>query len=305
MTQVSIGIPVYNGDKYLPHALDSLLAQSFKDFEIVISDNASTDGTAELCQAYRNKDPRIRYFRSDQNLGAAWNHNRVIELSSAPLFKWAACDDLHDPLYLERCVDALYNDPGVVLSHTYVRMIDEKGEPLRYDRERCSLIDNSGRPVPPPDPNHVAEAAEPEVRFRDVLSHVWWCFQCFGVVRRDALLRTSRHGNYWGADKVLLAELALLGRFYQVREQLFAQRIHNESSFAAKNVHELEEHIDTTGSRGLYHFLMFKDYVKLAATADLGMRQRMHCLSSVARLTLRPGPWREVLHRCELMLGRA
>ena len=90
------------------------------------------------------------------------------------------------------------------------------------------------RPVPPPDPNHVAEAAEPEVRFRDVLSHVWWCFQCFGVVRRDALLRTSRHGNYWGADKVLLAELALLGRFHQVREQLFAQRIHNESSFAPR-----------------------------------------------------------------------
>ena len=153
-------------------------------------------------------------------------------------------------------------------------MIDEEGKALRFDSERCCLIDAAGRPVPPLDPNHVAEAAEPEVRFRDVLSHVWWCFQCFGVVRRDALLRTSRHGNYWGADKVLLAELALLGRFYQVREQLFAQRIHNESSFGAKDVHELEEHIDTAGSRGLYHFLMFKDYVKLAATADLGMRRR-------------------------------
>jgi glycosyltransferase involved in cell wall biosynthesis len=305
MTKVSIGIPVYNGEKYLAAALDSLLAQSFREFEIVISDNASTDRTSEICRAYQSKDPRVRYFRSDQNLGAAWNHNRVIELSSAPLFKWAASDDLHEPLFLERCVDALYDDPGVVLSHTYLKMIDEKGDALRYDRERCCLVDGSGNRVPPPDRNHVAEAVEPEVRFRDVLSHVWWCFQCFGVMRRDALLRTSRHGNYWGADKVLIAELAVQGRFHQVREQLFAQRIHDECSFGAKDIHQLEEHIDSAGSRGFYHFLMFKDYIKLAVTADLRLRQRMHCLSSVARLTLRPGPWRQVLHRFDLLLGRA
>ena len=133
MTQVSIGIPVYNGGKYLAAALNSLLAQSFKDFEIVISDNASTDRTGEICRSYQNKDARVSYFRSDQNLGAAWNHNRVIELSSAPLFKWAACDDLHDPLYLARCVDALHNDSGVVLSHTYLRVIDEEGRALRLD----------------------------------------------------------------------------------------------------------------------------------------------------------------------------
>ena len=145
MTQVSIGIPVYNGEKYLAAALDSLLAQSFRDFEIVISDNASTDRTAEICRCYQNKDARVRYFRSDQNLGAAWNHNRVIELSSAPLFKWAACDDLHDPLYLARCVDALHNDSGVVLSHTYLRVIDEEGKALRFDSERCCLIDAAGK----------------------------------------------------------------------------------------------------------------------------------------------------------------
>ncbi len=129
-----------------------------------------------------------------------------------------------------------------------------------------------------------------------MLSHAWWCFQCFGVMRRDALLRTAAHGNYWGADKVLIAELALQGRFHQVREPLFAQRVHDGCSFT-KDLHELEEHIDTGGSRGLYHLLMFKDYIKLALTADLSIRQRMHCLSSVAGLTLRPGPWREILHQ--------
>ena len=305
MSQVSIGVPAYNGEKYLAETLDSLLAQSFKDFEIVISDNASTDRTAEICRSYQNKDARVRYFRSERNLGAAWNHNRVFELSSAPLFKWAACDDLHEPLFLERCVEALYNDPGVVLSHTYVKMIDGRGEVLRYDRERDCYVDSSGKTVPLPDRNHIAETVEPEIRFGDVLSHVWWCVQNFGVMRREAFLRTSGHGNYWGADKVLIAELALQGRFHQVREQLFAHRVHDDCSFGKKDIHALEEHIDTGGSRGFYHFLMFKDYIKLALTADLSLRQRLNCLSSLARLTVRPGPWRQALHRFELMLARA
>jgi glycosyltransferase involved in cell wall biosynthesis len=304
MAHLSIGVPVYNGEKFLADALDSLLMQSFTDFEIIISDNASTDRTAEIGRCYQNKDSRVRYFRNERNLGAAWNHNRVFELSSAPLLKWAACDDLHEPLFLERCVDAMHDDPGIVLTHTYVKMIDERGEALRFDSERHCFIDSSGAPVPLPDRKHIAEAVEPEVRFRDVLSHAWWCVQCFGVIRRDAFLRTSGHGNYWGADKVFLAELALQGRFLQVREQLFAQRVHDGCSYGKKDIHELEEHIDTAGSRGFYHALMFMDYIKLAMTADISIRQRMHCLSSVARLTLRPGPWRQILHRFDLLLGR-
>ena len=231
-------------------------------------------------------------------------HNRVFELSSAPLLKWAACDDLVDPVFLERCVDALYDDPGVVLSHTYVKMIDERGEALPYDPGRSCFNDRSGRPVPAPDRNHLAEMPEPEERFRDVLSHAWWCVQCFGVMRKDAFLRTSGHGNYWGADKVFIAELALQGRFRQIREPLFEQRVHDDCSFGKKDIRELEEHMNTSGSHGFYHFLMFKDYIKLAMTNDLGLRQRLHCSSSVARLTFRPGPWRQVLHRFDLLLGR-
>ena len=122
MTQVSIGIPVYNGEKYLARALDSLLAQSFKDFEIVISDNASTDRTAEICRSYQNKDARVRYFRSDQK---SWERHGIITACSSfppPLFSSGLPAMISiDPLFLERCVDALHNDPGVVLSHTYVR----------------------------------------------------------------------------------------------------------------------------------------------------------------------------------------
>jgi glycosyltransferase involved in cell wall biosynthesis len=296
MPQVSIGLPVYNGEKYLAETLDSLLGQSFQAFEIVISDNASTDRTAEICWSYQARDSRIRYFRSEQNRGAAWNFNRAFELSSAPLFKWAACDDLHEPRFLERCVDALDNDPGVVLSHTEVKMIDEQGEALRYDRQLGTFIDRGGKPVTPLDRDHIAEALDPEVRFRDVLTHMWWCVPSFGVVRRDAFLKTARHGNYWGADKVLLAELALQGRFHQVPEQLFAKRVHDECSYG-KSLDQLEEHIDSNPAPKLFYFMMFKDYIKMIATADMSIRQRIRCLLSVARLTLQPGPWRQILRR--------
>jgi glycosyltransferase involved in cell wall biosynthesis len=296
MARVSIGVPVYNGERYLADALESLLAQSFKDFEIVISDNASTDATPEIGRAYQSKDPRVRYFKSEQNRGAAWNFNRAFELSTAPLFKWAACDDLHEERFLERCVEVLDRDGSVVLSHTYCTMIDERGAALQYDHTRDRFVGGDGRPIPRADRNHIAEAAEPEVRFRDLLTHMWWCVPSFGVMRRDAFLKTSDHGDYWGADKVFLAELALQGRFCQVPEALFAKRVHDGCSYG-KDTQELEEHINTAGSQGLYHFMMFRNYLKIALTADLTLAQRTHCLLSVAGLTLRGGPWREILHQ--------
>ncbi len=261
----------------------------------MISDNASTDNTAEIGRAYQNKDARIRYFRSEQNQGAAWNFNRAFELSSAPLFKWAACDDLHEPRFLECCVGGLANKPRVVLSHTYVKMIDESGRALRYDHHGDCFVDSAGKPVPRPDRDHIAEAAEPEVRFGDVLTHIWWCDQSFGVMRRNAFLKTSRHGNYWGADKVMLAELALQGPFHQISERLFARRVHDGCSFG-KELDELEEHIDINPPAKSYHVMILKNYLKIIASADISLRQRLHCLASVARQMLQAKPWRQMLH---------
>lgn len=303
MARVSIGVPVYNGENYLAQTLDSLLAQRFSDFEIVISDNGSTDGTAEICRSYQTTDKRIRYFRSATNLGAAWNHNHVVELCSAPLFKWSSHDDLHEPSFLEGCVAILDSDPDVVLSHTYVKMIDGAGETLRYDGEANCFIDRFGRPMRPLDRNHMAEAAEPERRFGDILSHMWWCDASFGVMRRDKLLRTSGVGNYWGSDKVLMAELSLQGRFCQVREQLFGRRIHDECSLH-KSGDELEEHIGSSHLGGTYRLRMIQAYVRATMTAEMSLRQRAHCLASVSRLTLRPTPWRDIVHQLTSSLSR-
>src|SRR3989339_68658 len=114
---VSIGLPVHNGEHYLRKTLKSLLSQTYPFIELIISDNASTDGTEAICKAYERLDERIRYFRSDRNRGAAWNFNRVLELAGGTYFKWAAHDDLSAPDFLASCVRILETDRSVVLCY--------------------------------------------------------------------------------------------------------------------------------------------------------------------------------------------
>ena len=98
--KISIGMPVYNGEKYIREALDSLLAQTFTDFELIISDNASTDNTEKICREYMSIDNRISYFRQKKNLGALVNFKFVLEHAKSNLFMWAAYDDLWAPNFL-------------------------------------------------------------------------------------------------------------------------------------------------------------------------------------------------------------
>ena len=141
MPKLSIGIPVFNGQEFLPELLDSLLAQTFRDFEILICDNASSDRTPQICCEYERRDSRVRYIRNERNLGAIANFNRVFELSTAPLFKWAAHDDLYHEAYLDACVTLLEENPDIILAHTGTAFIDEKSEILPFEQETGSFID--------------------------------------------------------------------------------------------------------------------------------------------------------------------
>src|SRR5690349_16130603 len=125
--RLSVGLPVYNGENYLAESIEALLGQSYEDFELIISDNASTDGTADICRRYQQKDPRIRYLRQEHNIGAAPNHNILVEQARGELFKWASHDDLYARDLLERCVDALDQFPHVVLAHSWTALIDDSG----------------------------------------------------------------------------------------------------------------------------------------------------------------------------------
>src|SRR5271165_6740325 len=125
--RLSIGLAVYNGENYLAGSLEALLGQSYEDFELIISDNASTDGTAGICRRYLNQDSRIRYICQPRNIGAAPNHNFVVGQARGELFKWASHDDLYARDLLKCCVDALDEHPHIVLAHSWTALVDGSG----------------------------------------------------------------------------------------------------------------------------------------------------------------------------------
>src|SRR5262245_40295511 len=122
---VSIGLAVYNGEEYLSDAISSILAQSFTDFELIISDNASTDRTEEICKTYADMDSRIRYSRNETNIGGVNNENLTFRLSKGKYFRLAAHDDVCDPKLIEKCVEVLERDQDVILCQTAIVNIDE------------------------------------------------------------------------------------------------------------------------------------------------------------------------------------
>ncbi|MGA3059112.1 MAG: glycosyltransferase family 2 protein [Candidatus Bathyarchaeia archaeon] len=212
--RVSIGLPVFDGEKYLKEALDSILAQTYSDFELVVSDNASTDSTEQICREYAAKDGRIRYYRNEKNIGAPKNFNRVFELSSGEYFKWAAYDDVHAPTYLQKCISVLDQDPSVVLCHSLTGRINEHG--ILVDIYNQGMLRRIG-------------SEKPHERFGDLIGLLHACCPIFGVVRATFFRNTPLHGEYIGADRNLLAEIGLIGRIHEVPECLFFQRDHPDA----------------------------------------------------------------------------
>jgi glycosyltransferase involved in cell wall biosynthesis len=215
--KVSVGMPVFNGERYIRDALDSILSQSFEEFELVISDNASTDATPEICRAYAARDARIRYVRHPNNQGVIQNFNAAFALSSGEYFKWAASDDVCGRDYLLRAVEVLDHDPSIVLVWGTTVGIDENGARVPMPNEISDL--NSPFSVYSPDP---------AVRFRRLLRNIWWVDGPFYGVMRSSTLRATRwvHPPHHSGDQILLAELSLAGRFYEIPEELFYSRVH-------------------------------------------------------------------------------
>lgn len=219
---VTIGLPTYNGSKYLPATLDALLAQDLEDFELVISDNGSTDATAAIAAEAAGADRRVRYERSATNRGAAWNYNRVLALARGRYFKWAADDDLCEPSFLSRCVEILEASPAAVVAYPQTLIIGPGGETVG----------------PLEDGDLDLRADDPVERLRQLLDHRVEWHPVFGVIRTDVLRLTLGISTLHLSDVALLAELSLLGQFHQVPERLFLRRYHDERSIAANPTFE-------------------------------------------------------------------
>jgi glycosyltransferase involved in cell wall biosynthesis len=293
--RLSIGLPVYNGEVYLAEAIDSLLGQTYDDFELIISDNASVDGTAEICRRYAAQDSRVRYVRQPRNIGLAPNHNAVFAESRGELFKWAAADDLYARELLERCVDALDEHPEVVLAHAWEAAIDESAtitQALEYplatdsrsapERFRSFLFGSSG----------LFETSDGVMVRLDNRGILRAC-DGYGVIRADVLRQISPLGSYHHSDRILIAELVLRGPFHITPEWMYFRRDYSDRSYnASSTVHDRCVILDPGRVSRLRHptvRLLAEygwGYVEAIRHAPLPAADRRECYRQLARWSL-------------------
>jgi len=268
---VSVGLPVYNGERYLAPAIESILAQTYGDLELLLCDNASTDATEEICRRYADADPRVRYVRHPENLGAAENYNGAFRLARGRYFRWAAHDDLLEPRHLERCTAELDAAPeSVVLCYPRTVLVDGEGRPLRVHEDRMDLREE-----------------HPYQRLRHVV-RVWsLCNPIFGLIRREALARTGLIRKFVSSDVVLLCELALLGGFREVPEPLFLRRIHEDTSRRRDvSLREVARWFDPQArGQGFLHprTRLFFRVLELVWNAELPPAERARCLATTTQ----------------------
>lgn len=192
--RVTIGMPIYNEERFLKSALESLLAQDYGNIQIVISDNASTDGTAAIGQQAAREDDRIRYFRCAENIGAAANFRRVADMADGDYFMWAAGHDEWSTNLISQSVAVLEDNADAAIAFATSYWIDEAGE--RQDRD----------------------ADYPDTRGKSIFARFFTVFwgnmhPVLSVMRTTALQKTKNMQSFAGADLVLLSDMILMGDF--------------------------------------------------------------------------------------------
>lgn len=273
--RVSIGLPVYNGENFIQETLDSLLAQTFQNFELIICDNASTDRTETICREYATKDKRIRYYRNSENLGAAKNYNRTFELSTGQYFKWAAHDDLCAPEFLERCVEILDTCPSVILCYPQEHWIDDKGNIIKTNSDLLNL-------------------RSPKVTQRFKQYHDIWYQRgympamVFGLIRANELNKTKLIEEYVWADLPLCAELALRGEFYEIPEYLFFYRYHSQTSRALRKKSGNSSVLtwynpNKKKAIAMLNWNLLLQYIKVINRVPLNLYEKVYCYFQMGR----------------------
>lgn len=273
-SRLTIGLPVYNGEQFLALAIESLLGQTFGDFRLLISDNASSDDTEAICREFEAQDQRIRYVRHQENRGAGWNFNFVVDQTDTELFKWAPHDDVHRPKFLEKCIDALYQHPDSILAYSRIWEIDENG--TEHESWRTRIMDMR------------EQSKSPHERYYHFVlkDHPALSSFIFGVFRTDVLKRTDLIGSFVESDRVLLVALSLIGPFYEVPERLFLRREHPHTSTKAISVPQERAawFNPEKGKHRIYpNWRKFYEYYRVLRRSKLPWREKRKCYVTLLR----------------------
>jgi len=220
LPKISIGMPVFNGEKFLCKSLDSMLNQTHRNFELIISDNASTDSTSDICKEYSKKDKRIRYFRQKKNMGLQWNYNFVLNKAKFDYFMWSAVDDIHAPKFIEKNLAVINSRDDLVCSMSKVKFygmgkITQK--PDKIDSTYRNFRDKIQETLRPRGMYPISGEYEKKVRFFLNKSMTW---MIFGVYRAEDLRRSSVYEQFVGIDLAMILNLLRRGDVYIVDEVL-------------------------------------------------------------------------------------
>lgn len=290
--KVVVGLPVYNGERYLAAAIESHLGQSFGDFQLVISDNGSTDATADICSEYARKDGRVTHVRSDTNQGLLWNHRRVLDAISAPeqYFRWAGADDILEPGLLQEMVTTLDTRPDVEAVVPNTKNIDADGRMIGamdrvLDLQSDDVLD----------------------RARDILVADYQHVIAYGLLRASTLRSMRTQPNYPGWDPIFAWELVLRGKMAQTVEFALFRRLHAGSISRVKTVGEMRTWVEPTAKTGLGfpNWMWSYERMRTFMSSPLSPRNRLRVGVLVARSTLwdRKALFRDVVHAAKRTLG--
>lgn len=266
--RVSIGLPVYNGERYVAETIEAIRTQTFSDFELIISDNASTDRTEGICRSVASLDKRIRYVRNEHNIGAVGNYRAVQELAKGEYFRWANYDDLIAPQMVARCVEVLDREPSVVLAYTKCRLIDGDGKFLSFYEDGLDL-----------------RFPRPSDRFIWFLQHFGLGNAQYGLMRASTLEQVKIRASHVAWDNVFLSELSLYGRFWEIPDVLFSRRIHDGAFSRMTSAEQLSVYYGGTARPkvSMRTWRIYLGYLLAALRTSMPLSDKTRILAFLAR----------------------
>jgi len=220
--KVTIGLPVYNGEKYLAIALNSLLNQTFRDFEIIISDNASTDNTPIISKKFCQKDNRVKYIKHEKNLGSTKNFMYILNKAETQYFMWAASDDYLDPQFLEKNLKVLDTNENIIGSISNVEFVGENLPNMYKSNENGTTFQYLIKHLPLPTAS-LSEKVSFHLRYNRGMS-------TYSVFRIEILKKCIIKRRHCGWDQTMVLNTLKYGDLYVMNDILMYRTVEGETS---------------------------------------------------------------------------